>query len=108
MKIIKLYYIIKKIYKNYIITSDDNTINISLEKTEYLIEHFWTALSLCHTCSVEVNDNGLEEYICVSPDSIELVKAAKAQGWTYEESGNPDIKILGLGPTLNNKIKYGR
>ena len=55
---------------------------------------------------MEVNDNGLEEYICVSPDSIELVKAAKAQGWAFEESGNPDIKILGLGPTLNNKIKY--
>ena len=97
---------VKKIYKNYIINSDDNTVNISLEKTEYLIEHFWTALSLCHTCSVEVNDNGLEEYICVSPDSIELVKAAKAQGWAFEESGNPDIKILGLGQNTNNKIKY--
>ena len=96
----------KKIYKNYIIQTKDNTDNISLEKTDYLIEHFWTALSLCHTCSVETNDDGIEEYICVSPDSIELVKAAKAQGWTYEESGNPDIKILGLGPIPNSKKKF--
>ena len=96
----------KKIYKNYIIQTKDNTDNISLEKTDYLIEHFWTALSLCHTCSVEINDDGIEEYICVSPDSIELVKAAKAQGWTYEESGNPDIKILGLGPIPNSKKKF--
>ena len=98
---------VKKIYKNYIIKSDDNTVELSLEKTENLIEHFWTGLALCHTCYVEVNDKGLEEYICVSPDSIELVKAAKAQGWAYEESGNPDIKIIGLGPNNDsNKIKY--
>jgi len=96
----------KKIYKNYIIKSEDNTVNLSLEKTDYLIEHFWTALSLCHTCSVEVNEDGKEEYICVSPDSIELVKAAQAQGWAYEESGNPDTKILGLGPTRDTKKKF--
>ena len=96
----------KKIYKNYIIKSEDNTVNLSLEKTDYLIEHFWTALSLCHTCSVEVNEDGKEEYICVSPDSIELVKAAQAQGWAYEESGNPDTKILGLGPIRDTKKKF--
>ena len=96
----------KKIYKNYIIKSEDNAVNLSLEKTDYLIEHFWTALSLCHTCSVEVNEDGKEEYICVSPDSIELVKAAQAQGWAYEESGNPDTKILGLGPIRDTKKKF--
>ena len=87
----------KKNYKNFIAKSDDNTISISLEKTDYLIEHFWTALSLCHTCSVELNESGLEEYICVSPDSIELVKAAKSQGWAYEESGNPNVKHVKVG-----------
>ena len=93
----------KKNYDNYIIKSNDGSINLSLEKEEYLIEHFWTALSLCHTCSVEVNDDGIEEYICVSPDSIELVKAAKAQGWKYEDTGNPDIKLISLG--CENDIK---
>ena len=98
--------IAKKTYKNYIIKSDDGTVNLSLEKTDELIEHFWTALSLCHTCSVEVNEEK-EEYICVSPDSIELVKAARAQGWKYEDSGNPDIKQISLGYNDNNKrIKF--
>ena len=98
--------IAKKTYKNYIIKSDDGTVNLSLEKTDELIEHFWTALSLCHTCSVEVNEEK-EEYICVSPDSIELVKAARAQGWKYEDSGNPDIKQISLGFGDNNKkIKF--
>ena len=97
----------KKIYNNYIIKSEDGTINLSLEKTDYLIDHFWTALSLCHTCAVEVNDDGIEEYICVSPDSIELVKAAKSQGWKYEESGSPDVKIIVLGSEeISKKIKY--
>ena len=95
----------KKNYPGYIIKSEDGSINLSLEKTESLIEHFWTALSLCHTCSVEVNDDGIEEYICVSPDSIELVKAAKSQGWKYEESGNPDIKIVIKGEN-GQKINY--
>ena len=92
----------KKTYKNYIIKSDDGTVILSLEKTDELIEHFWTALSLCHTCSVEVNEEK-EEYICVSPDSIELVKAARFQGWKYEDSGNPDIKQVSLGFDDNNK-----
>ena len=56
----------KKNYDNYIIKSDDGSVKISLEKTNDLIQHFWTALALCHTCSVEVNDDGIEEYICVS------------------------------------------
>ena len=95
-----------KIYTNYIIKSDDGTQSLSLEKTNSLVEHFWTALSLCHTCSVEVSDDGEEEYICVSPDSIELVKAAKSQGWKFEESGKPDDRIVALGEDGNKKINY--
>ena len=94
----------KKNYTNYIIKSDDGSMKLSLEKTEDLIKHFWTALSLCHTCSVEVNDDGREEYICVSPDSIELVKAAKSQGWMFEESDKPDIRLVILGD--DKKINY--
>ena len=94
----------KKNYTNYIIKSDDGSMKLSLEKTEDLIKHFWTALSLCHTCSVEVNDDGIEEYICVSPDSIELVKAAKSQGWMFEESDKPDIRLVILGD--DKKINY--
>ena len=96
----------KKNYNNYIVQSEDNSISLSLEKTDNIIEHFWTALSLCHTCSVEINEKDVEEYICVSPDSIELVKAAKAQGWAYEESGNPNIKLVKVGDFAPEKKEY--
>ena len=96
----------KKKYNNYIVKSDDNSISLSLEKTENIIEHFWTALSLCHTCSVEINEKDIEEYICVSPDSIELVKAAKAQGWAYEESGNPNLKLVKVGDFAPETKKF--
>jgi len=96
----------KKTYLNYIIKSEDNSISLSLEKTDSIQEHFWYALSLCHTCTVELNDKGLEEYICVSPDSIELVKAAKAQGWSYEESGNPNIKRVKVGDFGAENINF--
>ena len=99
----------KKNYDNYIIKSEDGSVKLSLEKEDNLIDHFWTALSLCHTCSVENSDEGKEEYICVSPDSIELVKAAAAQGWKYEESGNPDIKLISKGYENNiKKVQYNK
>ena len=96
----------KRYYKNYIVKSDDNSMSLSLEKIENIIEHFWTALSLCHTCTVELNEKDIEEYICVSPDSIELVKTAKAQGWEYEESGNPNIKLVKVGDFAPTKKKF--
>ena len=97
---------LEKKYSGYIINSDDGSMKLSLEKTESLIEHFWTALALCHTCSVEANDEGIEEYICVSPDSIELVKAAKSQGWKFEEAEKPDIRIVTMGEEGKDKIKF--
>ena len=97
---------LEKIYNGYVIKSDDGSIKLSLEKTEDLIEHFWTALALCHTCSVEVNDDGIEEYICVSPDSIELVKAAKSQGWRFQESGKPDSRIVIMGEEGDKNLNY--
>ena len=96
----------KKNYPNYIVKSDDNSVSLSLEKADNLIEHFWLALSLCHTCTVELNDKNEEEYICVSPDSIELVKAAKAQGWSYEESGNPNLKKVKVGDFGGESINF--
>ena len=96
----------KKNYNNFVIKSDDDTMKLSLEKNSDLIQHFWTALSLCHTCSVEVNDDGIEEYICVSPDSIELVKAAKSQGWEFKEAEKPDLRIVVLGEEKNKEIKF--
>ena len=85
-------------YENFILKSEkDSSIKLSLENTQDLIEHFWYGLSLCHSCSIQQNEDGTEEYICVSPDSIELVKTAKDQGWNFIESGSSSIKRIRLG-----------
>ena len=85
-------------YKNYIIKStQDKTIKLSLENHKDLIEHFWYGLSLCHSCTIQSNPDGTEDYICISPDSIELVKTAKDQGWRLIESGSNSIKRIRLG-----------
>ena len=84
-------------YNNYILKSKDNSVKLSLENTQDLIDHFWYALSLCHSCSIQQNDDGTEEYICMSPDSIELVKTARDQGWNFIESGSSSIKRIRLG-----------
>ena len=85
-------------YNNFILKSEENSsVNLSLENTQDLIEHFWYALSLCHSCSIQQNEDGTEEYICISPDSIELVKTAKDQGWNFVESGSSSIKRIRLG-----------
>ena len=84
-------------YNDFIIKSDDKSVKLSLENTQDLIEHFWYGLSLCHSCSIQQNEDGTEEYICMSPDSIELVKTAKDQGWNFIESGSSSIKRIRLG-----------
>ena len=85
-------------YNGFILRSEkDSSVKLSLEKTQDLIEHFWYALSLCHSCSIQHNEDGTDEYICISPDSIELVKTAKDQGWNFIESGSSSIKRIRLG-----------
>ena len=80
------------------ITSEFNPeIKLVLNSNELIIEQFWCALALCHTCSIQLDEKGKEEYACVSPDSIELVKAAKDQGWKLIDSGTNNIKRIQLG-----------
>ena len=76
----------KNTYKNYIMYSDDKSISLSLEKLGNIILQFWIALALCHECSIQANDDGSEDYIGMSPDSIELVKAARLQGYQLTRS----------------------
>ena len=76
-------------FSSLIISSEMNPeVNLPLSSTGLLIEQFWYALALCHTCSIQADENGLEEYTCVSPDSIELVKAARDQGWKFTQSNS--------------------
>ena len=90
-------------YKGFIISSEqDPNISINLENAQDLLLNYWYALSLCHSCSVQINDEGEEEYICVSPDSIELVKTAKSQGFHLTVSESASIKKIILGGDMNN------
>jgi phospholipid-transporting ATPase len=90
-------------YNGFILKSDqDPNVSINLENAKDLIENYWYALALCHSCSVQVNEDGVEEYICVSPDSIELVKTAKAQGFHLTKNENASIKKIILGGDENN------
>ena len=85
-------------YNGFIIKSEqDPNTTLNLENAKDLIENYWYALSLCHSCTVHVNEEGIEEYICVSPDSIELVKTAKLQGFHLIKNDNASIKKIKLG-----------
>ena len=54
-------------YKGFILKSDkDPNTLINLENAKDLIEHYWYALTLCHSCSVQINEEGEEEYMCFS------------------------------------------
>ena len=83
-------------------------IKLVLNSNELIIEQFWTALALCHTCSIQLDQEGKEEYTCVSPDSIELVKAAKDQGWKLIDSGTNNIKRIQLGYNSDRTVDFGR
>ena len=91
------------------ISSESNPeVKLLLDSNELLVEQFWYALALCHTCSIQKDDEGNEDYTCVSPDSIELVKAAKAQGWKLTESGTTSIKRIKLGYDDEKVIDFER
>lgn len=66
--------------------------SISLVKSEDLILEYWKALALCHDCTIQNND-----YIGMSPDSIELVKTSKVQGFTFDKCENNAYSKLKIG-----------
>ena len=91
------------VYNSYIIRSSDSTISLSLEKLSDIITQFWTALALCHECSIQTNDDGTEEYIGMSPDSIELVKAARLQGYQLTRSVTSKFRRIKTLPFKEKK-----
>jgi magnesium-transporting ATPase (P-type) len=81
------------IYDNYLAkANDDSNITLKLDRTDKLIKEFWTALAVCHDCTIQGG-----KYIGMSPDNIELVKTAKFQGFSYEISELNNKIILCLG-----------
>ena len=88
----------EKKFDKYIISSDDgNAPKLDLENLNSIITEYWHALALCHDCSVQINENGEKEYIGMSPDSIELVKAAMLQGFQLMPSESTKIRKILVG-----------
>ena len=76
-------------------------IRINLEYEYDVNFEYWQALALCHDCSVQKTDNN-EEYVGMSPDSLELVKAAREAGFILTMSENNSIRRIKI---RNNKNK---
>ena len=83
-------------------------IKLKLDTNALIMEQFWYALALCHTCSIQLDEQGKEEYACISPDSIELVKAARDQGWKLTQSEATSIKRILLGYYTEKTIDFER
>ena len=79
------------------VISDDKTVSISLEKLSEIIVQNWTALALCHDCSIQEKEDGIEEYIGMSPDSIELVRAARLQGYRLKNGESSKFRKIITG-----------
>ena len=96
-----------KKFENFKIVSDDNqSLCLDLEDLNTIITEFWHALALCNECSVQINENGEKEYIGMSPDSIELVKAAMNQGYQLLKSESTKIRRVLVGLEDGNKKSY--
>ena len=93
--------------KNFKIVSDDNqSLCLDLEDLNTIITEYWHALALCNECSVQINENGEKEYIGMSPNSIELVKAAMSQGYQLLPSESTKIRRILVGLEDGNKKSY--
>ena len=94
-------------FENFKIVSDDNqSLFLDLEDLNTIITEYWHALALCNDCSVQINENGETEYIGMSPDSIELVKAAMSQGYQILPSESTKIRRILVGLEGGNKKSY--
>ena len=94
-------------FNNFIITSEDRqSSQLNLVNLESIIKEYWHALALCHDCSVQINENSEKEYIGMSPDSIELVKAASLQGFQLMPSQSTKYRKLLIGIERSENSYY--
>jgi phospholipid-transporting ATPase len=85
-------------YPDFNIKSEaDPSVILKLETESVLINEYWKALSICHQCDIEEKENGTFDYTGLSPDDIELVKTAKAQGYDLQKSNSNSIRKVLIG-----------
>lgn len=76
-----------------------SAINEYLQDNMNVITEFWKALSLAHECTID-DKNG--NYIGMSPDDIELLKAAKEQGFEYLERETITKRFIKIGEEIKD------
>ena len=79
-------------YFDSLLKSENENISKKLKEDFNLIREFWTAISCAHECVCSNNENE-EKYSGISPDDVELVKAASNQGFSFMKSNNNIRKI---------------
>ena len=55
---------------------------VNYKKQSDLVNEYFSLLSLCHDCVLEIDDRG-QRYEGESPDEIALVQTAKEIGYKY-------------------------
>ena len=104
IKINKGYFINPKINKFLIKATRINKIN-DLENNDpndfNYINEFWTAIALTNECMIKYEKDDIK-YMCTSPDDLELIRAAKNQGYKLIET-SIDTKTIKV---LDQKYKY--
>jgi phospholipid-transporting ATPase len=66
-----------------------------LQDESGIIDEYWKALSLAHECGIEERDNNVI-YTGLSPDDIELVNSAAAQGYVYTKSDSNVVRKVNI------------
>ena len=79
-------------YFDSLLKSENDKYSLELKNEFNLIREFWTAISCAHECICSNNENE-EKYSGISPDDVELVKAASNQGFSFMKSNNNIRKI---------------
>lgn len=87
----------KTLYEGYRVASDANEDTfVNMETDAEVVAEYWKALALCHQCDVEKDEKGQWTYVAPSPDDIELVKTATAQGYDLQNSPVPTIRKVAV------------
>ncbi|MCQ2817285.1 MAG: phospholipid-translocating P-type ATPase [archaeon] len=90
-----------KSYVGYKVSSEENpSCSFLIANAKDAMEEYWQALALCHDCTIQAG-----EYIGMSPDSIELVKTAKVQGYEFVEGESNAQVVLDIGEEGNKNKK---
>jgi phospholipid-translocating P-type ATPase (flippase) len=80
-----------------VVSEHNSSVKLLLDSESAVINEYWKALAICHSCEIEVKENGENEFISLSPDDIELVKTAGSQGYELKKAPSSTVRRLSIG-----------